>query len=180
MRMLRFLAQAVVPNEQLINCKGVPEVYKKMVSSKYLRTSESAVAVTLLRHMLRITGYNSRDNLEQLGHYCSTELDLESLVPSLPFYELLLFVSFKLTKSMKFEQFLSVVDKTKLNLSVTDVSSSPLDVFQSMIYQTTLDPKNHATLIEEVVPLLESCKMTDEAEFIRNRLLHGMLYNYVR
>ena len=162
--MLIFLAQAVVPYEQLQTCGGVPEVYDKILAS--IRDSESTIAVALLRYMLHVTGYKRKKELKQLDEHCSEELDLPSRFPSLPFFERLLILSSKLLKGKRFDRFWSSVDEDKLNKSKLDVKSSPLDLFQSMIYQGTLDPKNYNTIVEEVVPLLEQCEMNDETQFL--------------
>jgi hypothetical protein len=159
---LIFLAQAVVPHEQLQNCKGVLDVYDKILA----RISESAIAVALLRYMLGVTGYNRKEELKQLDDHCSEEIDLPFHFPSLAFYERLLVLSSKLLKNEKFDRFWSSVDENKLNKSKLDVKSSPIDLFQSMIYHRTLDPNNYNTILEEVVPLLEQCEMTDEPQFL--------------
>ena len=175
MRMLRFLAQAVVPYEQLKNCESVLEVYHKIVDSRLL--SDEASAAALLRYMLRVTGYERKDELKQLDSHCAENFEFLSYVPLLPFYECLLVLSSKLLNGAeRFEHFLSSVDENQLSMSKLDVSSSPIDLFQSMIYEGTLDPKNLYTLIEKVVPLLKECGLTDEAEFIQNRFPHGRLH----
>lgn len=105
--------------------------------------------------------------MKQLDRYCAEEFDLASRFPSLPFYERLLVISSKLRKSRRFGQFLSSLNEDKLNKSKIDVSTSPIDVFQSMIYKRTLDPDRPDTLQEEVVPLLKKCDMTDEVQLLQ-------------
>lgn len=170
LRMLRFLAQAVAPYEQLKSCESVPEIYDKIVDSVPLRGSESAVAVALLRYMLCVTGYKREDKLRQLHVYCSEEFELPSRFPLLPFFERLLVLSSKLLEGGRFKRFWSSVDENKLNRSKLDVKSSPLDLFQSMIFQRTLDPNNYSTIMEEVVPLLEQCEMAEEAQQVLGML----------
>lgn len=175
MRMLRFLAQAVAPYEKLENCKGVLEVYDTIIDSRLL--SDEASAVALLRYMLRVTGYHREDELRQLDRHCTETFEFLSYMSLLAFYECLLVLSSKLLNGAeRFEHFLSSVDENQLNMSKLDVSSSPIDLFQSMIYEGTLDPNNPCTLIEKVVPLLEKCGLTDEAQFIQSRFPHGRLY----
>ena len=164
LRMLIFLAQAVVPYEQLQNCKDILDVYDKMLAC--LGDSESATAVSLLRYMLCVTGYDREEELKQLDDHCSEEFDLPSRFSFLPFYERLLVLSSKLLENDKFDLFWSSVDEDKLNKSKLDVKSSPIDLFQSMIYQHTLDAANYSTIMDEVVPLLEQCEMTDETQFL--------------
>ena len=170
LRMLKFLAQAVVPHEQLKSCESVPEIYDKIVDSRHLRGSESAIAVALLRYLLCVTGYKREDELRQLDVHCSEEYELPSRFPSLPFFERLLVLSSKLLKRRRFERFWSSVDENKLNQSKLDLKSSPLDIFQSMIYKGTLDPDNYSTIMEEVVPLLEQCEMAEEAQQVLGML----------
>lgn len=164
LRMLIFLAQAVVPYEQLQSCGDVLDVYDKMLT--YLGDSESATAVSLLRYMLCVTGYDREEELKLLDDYCSEEFDLPSRFSSLPFYERLLVLSSKLLENDKFDLFWSSVNENKLNKSKLDVKSSPIDLFQSMIYERTLDADNYSTIMDEVVPLLEQCEMTNETQFL--------------
>ena len=159
MRMLRFLTQAVyVSYEQLGDCVSVTEIYDKIVESGHL--SDTASAVALLRYMLCITGYHRENDLRELDVHCAEEFSLSSRLPRLPFYERLLVLSSKLLKDGRFERFKSAIDEDKLNKSKQDLSS-PMDLFQSMIYKGTLDPDNYSTLKNEVVPLLEQCAVTE-------------------
>ena len=166
-----FLAQAIVPYEQLQSCGDVLEVYDKILARH--TGSESAVAVALLRYMLCVTGYNREKELKELDRHCSEEFDFPSRFPSLPFYERLLVLSSKLLKGERFDHFWSSVDENKLNKSKLDVKSSPIDLFQSMIYQGTLDPENYSTIMEEVVPLLEQCEMVDDTQFLGKQSADG-------
>ena len=125
--------------------------------------------------MLCVTGYDREEELKLLDDHCSEEFDLPSRFSSLPFYERLLVLSSKLLENNKFYLFWSSVDENKLNKSKLDVKSSPIDLFQSMIYQHTLDADNYSTIMDEVVPLLEQCEMSDETQFLGK--LIAIVYN---
>ena len=167
--MLKFLANSVVAHGLLEECNSVPTVYKKMTESKTLRNHKESVAVALLRHMLHVTGYK-REKINLLDAYCSEEFVLTTVAPSLPFYEVLLLLASKLVKNNHYKEFLSSVDENKLNKSRHDISS-PVDLFQSMILEKTLDPDKFSTL-NEVVTMLEASGMTEESQFMRQSIFN--------
>ena len=159
--MLKFLAQSVVKYGQLENCNGVPEVFKKLET----KFSDPHVAVALLRHMLRATGYEKKAELQSLNDHCADEFDLKTIAPSLPFYELLLILVKKLQRNKNYRRFLDFIDDDKLDKSKHDVLS-PVNMLQSMIHKGTIAHDNLSTLNELIMPLNE-LGMLEEANFLK-------------
>ena len=163
--MLKFLAQSVVPHGQLQSCEGVPEVYRAIKQ----KCSNDGIAVALLRHMLRVTGYKKQKELQSLDAHCAKEFSLNTVAPSLAFYELLLLLAKKLHKNSNYKPFLDCIDETKLNKSKHDVSS-PLDLLQSMLHKRTISPDNHHSLRDELIVPLKSAGLMSEAQFMERSI----------
>ena len=170
---LKFLAQAVVPyGSQLENCNSIPDLYKLMRECQTLQcSSDYRYAVSLLRHMLMVTGCNQDKKLQP---HCHDGFNLVDTAPSLSFfYEPLLHLAEKLLQnSSNYKRLLNSVDKNKLGNSKYDISS-PLDLFQSMICKGTLDPSNPHSL-KKLVTILEAAGLEDEAQLVRQSLHSGM------
>ena len=172
---LKFLAQAVVPyGSRFENCNSIPELFKLMRESRALQRSDYRYAVSLLRHMLVVVGCNQDKKLQP---YCHEKFDLAKTAPSLLFfYEPLLCLADKLLQNCSnYKRLLNSIDENKLSKSKSDISS-PLDLFQSMIY---LDPSNPHSL-NKLVTILESAGLEDEAQLLRQSLHSGMNHQYIK
>lgn len=166
--MLKFIAQAVVPHEQLKPCDGVPEVYRK-IDAKFM---DYRTAVALLRHMLKVSGCKRENELKRLSAHCPENLDLTSAAPLLPFYELLLLLGRKLNKKNNYQKILDHIDEDKLNMSKQDLRLMlPVDMLQSMICKGTIDPRNLHSLREELVLPLRAAELIKEAVFLEQSLV---------
>lgn len=161
--MLKFLVQAVAPHEQLENCGGIPEVYEKMKQ----KCSDYRVAVALLRHMLRVTGFKRENELKSLSVHCCEGFNLNRVAPMLPFYELLLLLAKRLYKNSTYLKFLEHISQDKLSQPKLDLKSSPLAMLQSMICKGTISPTDLSTLRREIIIPLEEAGLTDEARFMQ-------------
>ena len=164
LKQLKFLAQAVVPHEQITTCISVPEVYWKINR----KLGDNGKSTALLRHMLRVTGDVNESELQRLSAHCCNDFDLYTVAPTLSFYELLLILMKKLRRHNTYTTFLNYVDQSKLDNSKHDLLQSPLDLFQSMIYRGTIDPKKPSKLLGEVANPLRGAGLGEEARFIEN------------
>lgn len=173
---LKFLVQAVVPyGSQLKNCNSIPELYKLMRESQALQRVDYRYAVSLLRHMLVVTGYNQDKILQP---HCHEKFDLAETAPLLSlFYEPLLHLADKLLQNTSnYKRLLNSIDKNKLSKLKSDISS-PLDLLQSMICKGTLDPSNPHSLIK-FVTILNAAGLGDEAQLVQQSLYSGMNHYY--
>ena len=163
---LKFLAQAVVPyGSQLDTCNSIPELYKMMRESHTLRCLDYRYTVSLLRHMLVATGCKQEDILQA---HCHEKFDLAIITPSLPSYDLLLCVANNLLQnSSNYKHLLNSIDKKKLSKPKYDISS-PVDLFQSMICEGTLDPSNLRSLKKELVVILKAAGLDGEVEVVQH------------
>lgn len=168
LKMLIFLAQAIVPIEQLEQCQGVPEVYRKIET----KCSDPRVAVALLLHMLKVTRCNSTEELESLSAHSCDESNLN--LPSLRIYEVLLHLGEKLNQNNTYCNFLEYISEDKLNKSKIDLQS-PLEMLQSMICAGTIDPDDPNSLKKELIDPLKCAGLTEEAQFMQ---LDGIILLY--
>ena len=159
--MLKFLAQSTLRYVQLESCKDVPDVYKELKK----KCSGTYVAVALLRHMLRATGYDKEAELQSLNDHCADDFDLRTVAPSLPFYELLLILAKKLHRNNNYRHFLEYTDDDKLNKSKHNILS-PIDMLQSMILKGTIVHDNLGTLTDALIVPLNVLGMSSEAQFL--------------
>ena len=172
LKKLKFLAQAIVPSgPQLENCNSIPELFKLLRESQPLQRLDYRYAVSLLRRMLVSIGCNQGKKLQP---HCHEEFNLAKTAPTLVFfYEPLLHSADRLLRNgSNYKCLLNSTDENMLSKPKSDISS-PLDLFQSMIYRGTLDPRNLPSL-NSLMTILGTAGLEDEAELFRQSLQPGM------
>ena len=176
---LKFITQSVVPYGQLESCEGVSEVYRKMRDSQALKSEDQGVTISLLRHMLVVTGYKREKELNDLDAYCSREeIDLTMFAPSLLSYELLFQLANMLLENKSYRHFVESIDQEKLNeAKLNFFVKHPVELFKSMIGNAILDPNDPTSLKKELVTTLSNDGLDKELVFVQSSFQHssGML-----
>ena len=176
---LKFITQSVVPCGQLESCEGVFEVYRKMRDSQALKFEGQGVTISLLRHMLVVTGYKREKELNDLDAYCSREeIDLTMFAPSLLSYELLFQLANMLLENKSYRHFVESIDQEKLNeAKLNFFVKHPVELFKSMIGNAILDPNDPTSLKKELVTTLSNDGLDKELVFVQSSFQHssGML-----
>jgi hypothetical protein len=161
--LLKFLALSVVKYGLLESCSDVFDVYEKMRDS--LKDEDYRVAVSLLRHFLQITAC---PRAMELSDHCK-KFDLITRAPSLPSYQLLLCLAYKIDRNDHYNRLFKSVDQRKFNKSKYDLRDaiSAAELFQSMIFKGTLLPGNRDSLKQELVAILEGAKLEVELKYVQ-------------
>lgn len=169
LNLLKFLAQSIVQYGLLESCSDVFGVYSKMLVSPTLKSKDYRVSLSLLRHFLQITGC---EKAVELSAYCYEEFDLTTFAPSLPSYQFLLCLAYKLVKNEHYDRLLKSIDKRKLSKPKYDLHdvTSPVELFQSMILKGTLHPSDPDLLKRELVEILKAAQLKQELQFVQQNI----------